>query len=126
MFPIYRFDYIVLAINNLALRMNSITPVYLLSFFACNNGANVQDTSLEEADSKTDTNGQNTNEDSYTITTNIVGNGVISPVVYQDVQQAEVRQFALMASEGFELTTVGGTCGGTMASYFLSVSVFQF
>ena len=91
--------------------------MFVLSLFGCNIGVEVEDTSIEEMESNTDSssddNEQSINETTFTITTNIVGDGVISPVVYQDVQQGETRQFTIMASEGYEIAVVTGTCGGT-------------
>ena len=89
--------------------------VYVISLFACNIGIKIQDTSssVEETDTDTDTdsatNEQNTNETAYTISTNIVGNGVISPVLYRDVRQGETRQFTVMAAEGYEIVSVPWT-----------------
>ena len=92
--------------------------MFVLSMLGCNFGVKVQDTFVEETETDTDSNSnsneQSPNETSFTISTNIVGNGVISPVVYQDVGQGETRQFTLMASEGFEISAVTGTCGGTL------------
>ena len=92
--------------------------MFVLLMLGCNIGVKVQDTSIEETESDTDSNsngnGQSPNETTYTISTNIVGNGVIAPVLYQDVGQGETRQFTVMASEGYEITAVTGTCGGTL------------
>ena len=78
--------------------------MFVLLMLGCNIGVKVQDTSIEETESDTDSNsngnGQSPNETTYTISTNIVGNGVIAPVLYQDVGQGETRQFTVMASEG--------------------------
>jgi len=92
--------------------------MYVLSMFACSIGVKVQDTSAEETavDSDSSSNGQETNESTYTITTNIVGNGVISPMIYQEVEHGDTRQFTVMASEGYEIAAVTGTCGGTFGN----------
>ena len=88
--------------------------MYVFSLVACDIGIKVQDTSDAETELVPDTDEQSPNETTYTISTNIVGNGVIAPVLYQDVGQGETRQFTVMASEGYEITAVTGTCGGTL------------
>ena len=89
--------------------------VFLLSF-ACGTGLKVQDTSTQsvETDSDSSNNGQSSNESSFTISTNIVGNGMIAPVVYNEIPQGETRQFTITPSGGYEISAVTGTCGGTL------------
>ena len=87
-----------------------------LFLFACGTGLKVQDTSTQgvETDSDSINNGQSTNESSFTISTNIVGNGMIAPVVYNEIPQGETRQFTITPSGGYEISAVTGTCGGTL------------
>ena len=91
--------------------------ISFMALMACSRDVKVQDTSKKIGDADNDSAAveHDTEASAYSITTNIIGSGLIEPLEYQAVPHGEIRQFTVLPAEGFEISAIDGTCGGSMS-----------